>query len=96
MAKTIAVAEETSTGLQQLKSLPERISSFLKDVRSEMRKVITPSRAEVQATTTVVIVRDFWSSASRVLIQANCPGSKVLPLALSREMKSIPSFMTQW
>ena len=63
MAKTIAVAEETSTGLQQLKSLPERISSFLKDVRSEMRKVITPSRAEVQATTTVVILTVFIFAA---------------------------------
>ena len=63
MAKTIAVAEETSTGLQQLKSLPERISSFLKDVRSEMRKVITPSRAEVQATTTVVIATVFIFAA---------------------------------
>ena len=63
MAKSIAVAEETSTGLQQLKSLPERVSSFLKDVRSEMRKVITPSRAEVQATTTVVIVTVFIFAA---------------------------------
>jgi preprotein translocase subunit SecE len=63
MAKSIAVAEETSTGLEQLKSLPERVSSFLKDVRSEMRKVITPSRAEVQATTTVVIVTVFIFAA---------------------------------
>jgi preprotein translocase subunit SecE len=63
MAKTIAVAEETGTGLQQLKSLPERVSSFLKDVRSEMRKVITPSRTEVQATTTVVIVTVFIFAA---------------------------------
>jgi preprotein translocase subunit SecE len=63
MAKSIAVAEEPSTGMQQLKSLPERLSSFLKDVRSEMRKVITPSRAEVQATTTVVIVTVFIFAA---------------------------------
>jgi preprotein translocase subunit SecE len=49
--------------MQQLKSLPERLSSFLKDVRSEMRKVITPSRAEVQATTTVVIVTVFIFAA---------------------------------
>ena len=63
MAKSIAVAEETSTGMQQLKALPERLSSFLKDVRSEMRKVITPSRAEVQATTTVVIVTVFIFAA---------------------------------
>ncbi len=63
MAKSIAVAEETSTGMQQLKSLPERLSSFLKDVRSEMRKVITPSRVEVQSTTTVVIVTVFIFAA---------------------------------
>jgi len=32
---------------------------FLGDVRSEMRKVVTPSRAEVKATTTVVIIAVF-------------------------------------
>jgi preprotein translocase subunit SecE len=32
---------------------------FLHDVRAEMRKVVTPSRKEVQATTTVVIVAVF-------------------------------------
>ncbi len=32
---------------------------FLEDVRAEMRKVVTPSRKEVQATTTVVIVAVF-------------------------------------
>ncbi len=60
MAKTVAVAEQqTNTGMQQLKSLPERTSSFLRDVRSEMRKVVWPGRAEVQSTTTVVIVTVF-------------------------------------
>ena len=34
-------------------------TSFLSDVRSEMRKVVTPSRKEVEATTTVVIVAVF-------------------------------------
>ena len=63
MAKTIAVAEQPGTGLQQLKSLPERLGSFLKDVRSEMRKGITPARAEVQATTTIVIVTVFIFAA---------------------------------
>jgi preprotein translocase subunit SecE len=64
MAKTVAVAEQqTSTGIQQLKSLPERTRSFLKDVRSEMRKVVSPSRAEVQSTTTVVIVTVFIFAA---------------------------------
>jgi preprotein translocase subunit SecE len=32
---------------------------FLSDVRGEMRKVVTPSRKEVEATTTVVIVAVF-------------------------------------
>ena len=64
MAKTVAVAEQqTSTGMQQLKSLPARTNSFLKDVRSEMRKVVTPSRAEVQSTTTVVLVTVFIFAA---------------------------------
>jgi preprotein translocase subunit SecE len=59
MAKTIAVTEQPSTGLQQLKSQPERLAEFLREVRSEMRKVIWPSRVEVQSTTTVVIVTVF-------------------------------------
>jgi preprotein translocase subunit SecE len=63
MAKTAAVAEQSNTGIQQLKDQPARINSFLKDVRSEMRKVITPSRAEVQSTTTVVIVTVFIFAA---------------------------------
>jgi preprotein translocase subunit SecE len=33
--------------------------SFLGDVRVEMRKVVAPSRKEVQATTTVVLVTVF-------------------------------------
>ncbi len=63
MAKTVAVAEQTGTGIQQIKSLPERTRSFLKDVRSEMRKVVSPSRAEVQSTTTVVLVTVFIFAA---------------------------------
>lgn len=64
MAKTVAVAEQqTNPGMQQLKSLPERISGFLKDVRSEMRKVVWPNRADVQSTTTVVIITVFIFAA---------------------------------
>ncbi len=59
MAKTIAVTEQPSTGLQQLKSQPERLKEFLKDVRSEMRKVVWPTRPEVQSTTVVVLVTVF-------------------------------------
>ncbi len=59
MAKTIAVAEETTTGLQSLKAQPERFVAFLKEVRSEMRKVWWPGLPEVQSTTIVVIVTVF-------------------------------------
>jgi preprotein translocase subunit SecE len=34
-------------------------TKFLTDVRAEMRKVVTPSRKEVEATTTVVIIAVF-------------------------------------
>ena len=43
----------------QITGMYTRTVDFLRDVRSEMRKVVTPSRAEVQATTTVVIVTVF-------------------------------------
>jgi preprotein translocase subunit SecE len=60
MAKTIAVADEQgATGLDRAKAAPERLIDFLKDVRAEMRKVVSPSRAEVQATTIVVLVTVF-------------------------------------
>ena len=37
----------------------QEFTHFLSDVRSEMRKVVTPSRKEVEATTTVVILAVF-------------------------------------
>ncbi len=37
----------------------EKTTRFLTDVRAEMRKVVTPTRKEVQATTSVVIVTVF-------------------------------------
>jgi preprotein translocase subunit SecE len=36
-----------------------RLRDFLQDVRGEMRKVVTPSRKEVQSTTVVVLVTVF-------------------------------------
>ena len=68
MAKTIAVADQQTTGIDRLKAQPERLIGFLKDVRAEMRKVITPSRAEVQSTTTVVIVCVFIFAAYFALV----------------------------
>ena len=41
----------------------QRSRDFLSDVRSEMRKVVTPARKEVQATTTVVLVTVFVFAA---------------------------------
>ena len=63
MAKTMAVVDQPNTGLERLKAGPARLGEFLKDVRAEMKKVVTPSRAEVQATTIVVIVTVFIFAA---------------------------------
>jgi preprotein translocase subunit SecE len=63
MAKAIAIAEPNDNGLSRLKAGPARLNDFLKDVRAEMRKVVSPSRAEVQATTIVVIVTVFIFAA---------------------------------
>ncbi len=37
----------------------ENLTRFLGDVRAEMKKVVTPTRKEVQSTTSVVIVTVF-------------------------------------
>ena len=58
MANTIAAANDDSLGAK-LKSYPERIRAYYNDVRTEMRKVTTPSRKEVQSTTIVVIIAVF-------------------------------------
>ena len=60
-----------SKGLQ-LGGQITRLRTFLGDVRAEMRKVITPSRAEVQSTTTIVIVTVFVFAAYFALIDYVC------------------------
>jgi len=55
----MATAVEQNAITSTIKSWPERIRSFYNDVRTEMRKVSSPSRKEVQATTTVVIITVF-------------------------------------
>ena len=42
-----------------IKAWPERIKTFYNDVRTEMRKVTSPSLKEVQSTTAVVIITVF-------------------------------------
>jgi preprotein translocase subunit SecE len=55
----MATAVEPNAITTTLRSWPERIKSFYSDVRTEMKKVTSPSRKEVQATTTVVIITVF-------------------------------------
>ena len=47
--------DENSVG-GKIKAWPERTRSFYTDVRTEMKKVSTPSLKEVQATTLVVLI----------------------------------------
>jgi len=57
MAKSAVVPspDENSFG-GRIMSWPQRVKSFYSDVRTEMKKVTTPSMKEVRATTTVVII----------------------------------------
>ena len=57
-----SVAEQNAL-TATIRSWPERIKTFYNDVRSEMRKVTSPSWKEVQATTMVVIVTVFLFAA---------------------------------
>ena len=64
MSKAAVVeTNETNPGIQRVASGPERLISFLKDVRQEMQKVVTPTRSEVQTTTIVVIATVFIFAA---------------------------------
>jgi preprotein translocase subunit SecE len=57
MANSIAAAGDNFG--DRIKFWPERIKGFYRDVRTEMKKVTSPSRKEVQGTTTVVIITVF-------------------------------------
>ncbi len=65
MAKTALATEDRSKEnkpnpiVEQATTRYETARGFLTDVRAEMRKVVTPSRKEVQATTTVVLAVVF-------------------------------------
>ena len=67
MAKAITAPEQERSvakpGASQVTSLFARASEFLKDVRSEMRKVVTPAWPEVRSTTIVVLVTVFAFAA---------------------------------
>ena len=59
VADKLAERGQDSGPGNQLTGMFTRAADFLRDVRSEMRKVTTPSRKEVQGTTTVVIITVF-------------------------------------
>jgi preprotein translocase subunit SecE len=59
----MATAVEQNALTATIRSWPERIKSFYNDVRTEMKKVTSPSRKEVQATTAVVIITVFLFAA---------------------------------
>ena len=64
MAETLAAANpEDHNHRAHALSGPQRLSQFLHDTRQEMRKVVTPTRAEVQSGTIVVIATVFLFAA---------------------------------
>jgi len=57
MANSLAAAGNNFS--DRIKSWPERVKNFYNDVRTEMKKVTSPSFKEVRATTAVVLVTIF-------------------------------------
>jgi preprotein translocase subunit SecE len=55
----MSIATQQNGLTTTIKAWPERTRTFYNDVRTEMKKVTTPSFKEVQATTGVVIVTVF-------------------------------------
>jgi preprotein translocase subunit SecE len=69
MAKAAIMNSEEGVPNRAL-SVFTRGRDFLKDVRAEMRKVVTPSRAQVQSTTLVVIISVFAFAAFFWIVDA--------------------------
>jgi preprotein translocase subunit SecE len=59
---------EPATQVQRSLNPFERLTQFLHDTREEMHKVTTPSRAEVQSTTIVVVVAVFMFAGYFALV----------------------------
>jgi preprotein translocase subunit SecE len=61
MATKVALANSKSepNAMERAKGSWQEFTQFLTDVRGEMRKVVTPSRKDVEATTTVVLIAVF-------------------------------------
>ena len=64
MTKSVAAPEPAKRDndndkLAPMKARTQQLGDFMHDVRSEMKKVSTPSREQVQSTTLVVIITVF-------------------------------------
>jgi preprotein translocase subunit SecE len=70
VADKLAERGQDSGQGNQFTGMFTRAADFLRDVRSEMRKVTTPSREEVRTTTTVVIVTVFAFAAYFYIVDA--------------------------
>ncbi len=57
-----------NTAVEHAKAGPERLVEFLHDTRQEMHKVVTPTKAEVQTNTIIVIATVFLFAAYFALI----------------------------
>ena len=69
MSKAAVVeSNDQDAGIQRVASGPERLMQFFRDTREEMRKVVTPTRSEVQSTTVVVLVTVFIFAAYFALV----------------------------
>ena len=55
----MATMTEENAIVTTVKAWPEQIRTFYNDVRTEMRKVTSPSWKEVRATTAVVVITVF-------------------------------------
>ena len=83
MAKAAIVARDEQSIGGKLKQFPARTKGFFSDVRNEMRKVTFPTRKEVQATTTVVIITVFVFAAFFEVVD------KVIEFGLSHLLKLV-------
>jgi preprotein translocase subunit SecE len=59
----IVQANEASSFSQRALAWPEKVKSYVQDLRAEMRRVSWPNAQQVRSTTTVVIVSVFAFAA---------------------------------
>ena len=68
MAETAVETTSQHAAIERATSGPARLMQFLHDTRTEMRKVVTPTREEVQTNTIIVIATVFLFAAYFALI----------------------------